>query len=300
MTHTPTRPPDKPTHGRRPPRGPRVPRQRPFRERLQIASDRLMAAGHEDSAADVAAVLAPGGWQRLKPTAGEEAGTATTLSVLLPEEIRDALKDAGAALSVSLSAEASDGFRAVLRGDWTPPMPVRAVRSTKPKARKNLNLTIDDGLRRELREALPALTQELGYRRSLTEASVAAAWLCEQLGVDREPSTTLKLVVPGSLRSHWEKAATKQKTTLQQVLDHGLRALFAGTWQMPVPHRAPSGRAVPDPQPQAVVKVTIPIDIALHEQLLEAAPEFAARFDRRVFPATIAIAVLKDKLGEPS
>lgn len=162
---------------------------RTMRDRLTTAVARLREAGHADSADAVDAVLAPGGWTLLRE---QDAAFTTNLPLTMRASLRDALKKAAEEQNVTLTAVVTEGHRKVLDGTWTPPETRRVVRraaSVAQDARVVLNVTVEDALRRQLRERLPGLSEELGYAKELTEGGIAAAYLRHKLGVpaDQEP-----------------------------------------------------------------------------------------------------------------
>ena len=185
MANPRTRPPNQSRFRRRPPKGPRHVAS-DLRSRLKKAAAQLKADGHPELSATVEAVLAPGGWSKLRAEPG--AASASNLPLFMPEPLREALKAAADTKDVSLGALVTEGFRAAVQGSWTPPAAVRAERGSLAAQRKvNLNVRVDDVARADLEERLPALSEEVGGRLSLT--SVAIAWLREELGVEDQPDT---------------------------------------------------------------------------------------------------------------
>lgn len=148
---------------------------RTMRDRLTTASARLREAGHADSADAVDAVLAPGGWTLLRE---QDAPFTTNLPLTMRSSLKAALKKAADEANVTLTAVVTEGHRRVLDGSWQPPKATRVVRrgaSAEEDPRAVLNVTVEDRLRKELRDRLPALSEELGYR--LTEGGIAVAYL---------------------------------------------------------------------------------------------------------------------------
>lgn len=180
MANPRTRPPTQSRFRRRPPKGPRHVAS-DLRSRLKKAAAQLKADGHPELSASVEAVLAPGGWSKLRADAG--AASASNLPLFMTKSLREALKDAADAMDVSLGALVTEGFRAVVEGRWTPPAPVRSKRGSQAGEQKvNLNVRVDDVARADLEAKLPALSQEVGGKLSVT--NVAIAWLREELGVE--------------------------------------------------------------------------------------------------------------------
>ena len=176
MANAPTRPPTY-SAGRRPPKGHRrVPR--PLRDRLLTAAQHLEDAGHPESAADVRAVVAPGGWTLLRTKNSAEASSGTNLALTIDQPLRDQLKAKAEEFGVTLSSVVEDGFRKVLAGEWMPP---KLARSTT-KNKVVLNVRVDDSLRKQIDARKDELTAEAGYR--VTQSLIAISFMAEDLGVD--------------------------------------------------------------------------------------------------------------------
>jgi len=156
-----------------------------LRSRLKKAAAQLKADGHPELASSVETVLAPGGWTKLRASAGagsaSEAGKTVPFPIYMPEVLRAALKKAADDKDVaSLGTLVSDGFRAAAEGRWTPPE--EAWTPPAGQARVNLNVRVDAAARAALEAALPRLVESTGRRLSVT--SVAIDWLLEELGVE--------------------------------------------------------------------------------------------------------------------
>lgn len=176
MANAPTRPPTY-SAGRRPPKGPRrVPR--PMRDRLLAAAQHLEDAGHHESAADVRAVAAPGGWTLLRAKDTAEASAGTNLPLTIDRDLRDQLKAKADEFGVTLGSVVADGFRKVLAGEWVPPKLARSATVNKVV----LNVRVDDSLRKRIDAQKERLSKNAGYR--VTQSSIAIAWMAEDLGVD--------------------------------------------------------------------------------------------------------------------
>lgn len=148
---------------------------RPMRDRLLTAAERLEEAGYPDSAADVRAVAAPGGWTMLRST---ESSGGTNLPLTVDRELRDQLKAKADEFGVTLGSVVADGFRRVLAGE---PLPPRLAPG--PTANKVvLNVRVDDSLRKQIDARKAELTKEAGYR--VTQSSIAIAWMAYDLGVE--------------------------------------------------------------------------------------------------------------------
>jgi hypothetical protein len=150
-----------------------------MRDRLTLAAQRLEEAGHPDSAADVRAVLAPGGWTLLRAKdTPDKAAAGTNLPLTIDRGLRDALKEKADEFGITLGAVVADGFRKVLAGEWLPPR----LATTPTTNKVVLNVRVDDSLRKQIDAIKAGLSQEAGYR--VTQSSIAIAWMAEDLGVD--------------------------------------------------------------------------------------------------------------------
>jgi hypothetical protein len=154
-----------------------------IRERLKTAVDQLRAAGHTDSAEAVETILEPGGWSQLRLP---EGSFTTNVPLTVRESLRDALKDAAESQSKTLSGLVTKGYREVLAGSWTPPERPGRTTPAPGDGAVVLNVTVEDEVRRELREWIRTEAPKLGYRLKMTEAWVAISYLRSQLGVTDE------------------------------------------------------------------------------------------------------------------
>lgn len=272
----------------------------PLRKGLELARAQLKKDGHNDLQAYVDAVLAPRGWMALKSS--DPSGRTVPLSLTITKGLRDALKQAATEFDVVLASLAEEGFRAVLETDWLPSEMQKHSRKGNPEyAKAVLQLQVDTDLRDRVQEALPELTGRAGY--SVTLSSVAISWMTDQLGVQRPGESTQPLMlqlIPTAWCDHWETVAAEQGVTLQSVLEDGIRDLRDGVWEMPRPVRAAKGSSVRVTADNQVRRFRIRINTELREFLDEQAPLLAAQHDRRVFPGTIGLAILKDRLGLPA
>jgi hypothetical protein len=274
----------------------------PLRQGLALARDQLKKDGHLELQAYVDAVLAPRGWMALRDS--EQSVTTVPLSLTITSGLKAELKAAAAEFDVVLDSLAEEGFNQALEKGWLPPRTVdkRSLPSYQDNpayAKAILQLQVDADLRDRVREALPEMTERAGYR--VTMSGIAVAWIADQLGV-RRPGENLQplllQVIPRAWRDHWEAVATERDVTLQSVLEDGIRALRDGSWQMPRPVRAAKGSGMATEN--VVRKVMVRIDADLLDYLDEAAPRLAEQHGRKVFPGTIALAILKDRLGLPA
>jgi hypothetical protein len=149
-----------------------------MRDRLNIAAQHLEDAGFAESAADVRAVAAPGGWTLLRARGVKDGPTGTNLPLTMDRSLRDALKARADELGVTLGSVVADGFRKVVAGEWLPPKLARSKSGDKVV----LNVRVDDELRRQVDAMKGELTAQAGYR--VTQSSIAIAWMEYDLDVD--------------------------------------------------------------------------------------------------------------------
>ncbi|MFF8840563.1 hypothetical protein [Streptomyces sp. NPDC015130] len=143
------------------------------RAHLIVASEKLRPT--DPLIADtVDALLAPGGWQLLKPAASTGAGN---VSISMNRSVRDALKER--LTSKSLSAYANEAFEKFLAGTYVPPAPVRATRNSGATADTvNLNVRTDAELLQQVKDAAAERSEEYGW--TITPARIAGPYLLEQ------------------------------------------------------------------------------------------------------------------------
>ncbi|MFF8544741.1 hypothetical protein ACF060_31145 [Streptomyces werraensis] len=299
---------------------------RPIRERLTTAADLLQKAGdrleqeqqhkeaaaHYEAASDVRAILQPAGWTLLRA----EPGTSEpdrNVAINLSETLKRQLVAAADEMGVSLSAVVRDGYRAVVEGRWVPPKPLwqRRRPDAKPAVQKNLNVRIPTDLVDRLKPMLPKLSEELGYRVSM--GSIAAAWMAEELGVDRptaENTGKLKLVTSKRLIDHVLAEAERQGVSVNDVVADGVRALLAGEESAQLPKWAAvsqrprgetgtwtvSSSGGSEVRP-AKLSVLLPVDLL--SRLRDWCADQSETAEWPVHPGMVGIAILKSRLGEP-
>jgi hypothetical protein len=151
---------------------------------------------------------------------------------------------------------------------------------------------VDGGLRRQVQEALPGLSEKAGYK--VMESSILLTYLCDELGVHRGVETAMPLVLPLLVRDHFA-AARESGTDLNQIVDRGVRRLLDGSWEMPRPTRAPKGTAGGE-----TGKLYVDLKDDVRDALHELAPQLSETFGVRVFPGTIVRTILTDRLGDPA
>lgn len=152
---------------------------RTWRERLKAAAAKLRTYGEEEDALAIDAVLAPGGWTRLRETEASKSETAP-LPLTMDRRLKAALMKAADERGAMPSDVVADGYRAFLEGRFVPP---RVQRGGAGYSKTTLTVTVPQGLRDEVRDRIPAVQDEAGYR--ITLSSIAIEWLMEELGVQR-------------------------------------------------------------------------------------------------------------------
>jgi hypothetical protein len=280
----------------------------PLRQGLELVREHLKKEAQHELRTYVEAVLAPRGWIPLKDS--ETSPPTSPLSLTIPKSFKAALLSAAKEFDVVLASLAEEGFRAVLETDWLPPKTVNS-RSlpTAPAAGKDaeqdgravLQLQVDDPLRQRVQAIVADLSERAGYR--VTLSSIALSWMADQLGVRRPGENTQPLLlqfIPRTWCAHWEAVAAERGVTLQSVMEDGIRALQDGSWTMPKPVRSAKGSGVIVTADSAVRKLSVRVDTELLDYLDVQAPVLAAEFGRKVFPAGIGLAILKDRLGLPA
>lgn len=296
MANAPTHPPGRKQSGGCNPRGP-LHVARPIRDRLTLAAQRLREANHPDSAADVEAILVRGGWTLLRDAVPADSPGKSKLSITTNTAVRDALRAAAEELGVLLTDVVEDAYRRVLAGTWLPPKrkPQRTLKGEDRPTRAVMVIDIDASLREQVQKLLPSLSAEAGY--TITEGSIALLWMTEELGVDSPGGTDMmKLRVLKTLEQHLIEAADREKVSLQGVLEDGIRSLTDGTWLPPRPVKvSPGGRSMDD-----ATWLPVRVDADLLEQLRAEEPRVSQALDYKMFPGSIAVAILKDRLGEPA
>lgn len=180
MANTPSRPPAAPRSRRRPPKGPRVPRD--IRARLEVNARQLTEAGHDASA--IHALLAPRGWVLLRDSepAKDDADLARTMGIFVAPALRDALKAAAERTDTTLGAVATDGLDRFVKGEWEPERPTR----TRGVKKVNMSLWVPGSLVDRASEKAAADSEHLGYQ--LKVAWVIQSWLLDQFSLNKDGS----------------------------------------------------------------------------------------------------------------
>lgn len=283
-------------------------------ERLEEAArQREEAARHHDAAADVRAILAPAGWTLLRQKAGEKAPDVT-VPLNMPVSLRNGVVLAADDIGVTVSAVFRDGLQAVAEGRWVPPRAGSSPsRGGKAEPTVNLSTRVPEDLKQAVQEKLSDLTKQLGYRVSMS--SIGAWWLSEELGVEHpyEANTgKVKMVTDRRLLEHFRLEAEARGLSLTQILNEGITRVLSEGWMPPVDEwlsnvslrpRGQSGAWTADPEAgprpeRKRSKLTVAVDEGLLEGLRRWCGEQESEWP--LHPAMLAIAILKDRLGEPA
>lgn len=313
MRDAPTRRPPSYPDRRRPSRGRRPVAARPIRDDLKTAAELLTTHGdaldrsgkasdaeqYYSAASAVRAVTAPGGWAVLKDS-DSRAGGMTNLAVMMDEDLRSRLEDAAQVFGRPLEALAAEALAAVVEGRFVPPKAY-----VGQGVKKNLNLSVPVALKDQAAAKVKALRDEVGYRVSL--ASTITWYLVDELGVDLPATDVIRLIVPKPFAEHIQVQADMQGATLEEVLAGQIRALVAGTYSPKLPDRAREGGvfAATTGTSQTwgkdlkVVKLTLRLDAALLDELRERTEDITRAAGWQAAPGMVAIAMLRDWLGEP-
>jgi hypothetical protein len=270
---------------------------------------RLRAESAYDSAAAVDAVLAPRGYMHLQ----ERRGSASNLALTIKEDLNKALRAAALEFGVILSDLAEEAFRKVLDGEWVPPKKSRGKSGTK----KVLNVSVDDELRQSVRQMLPQLNEDAGYR--ITESQIALSYMCEELGIERPEAAnvdTIRLRLPQALAEHFRTESDRRGAGLQEIAEAGIQALLDGSWTLP----RNEWLANPDARPKTTLpdgrevwasagrswsaseRVWLPVQVndALLADLREKAEALSEEYGYLVHLGLVLRAILTDRLGVPA
>ena len=286
---------------------------RPVRDDLKTAAELLTTHGdaldrsgkasdaeqYYSAASAVRAVTAPGGWAVLKDS-DSRAGGMTNLAVMMDEDLRSRLEEASQVFGRPLEALAAEALAAVVEGRFVPPKAY-----VGQGAKKNLNLSVPTVLKDKVAKLLPGLTSKAGHRVSL--ASTITWYLVDELGVDLAATDALRLIVPKPFADHVKARAADEDITLEQVLAGQITALVAGSYTPRLPERSRQGGVFATTtgtgqswgKDLPVVKLTLRIDQRLLDELRERTEDITRAAGWQAAPGMVAIAMLRDRLGEP-
>lgn len=265
-----------------------------YPDRLKLAASRLRKHGYDDSALDVEKLAAPGGWEVLRKAF--QSRSVTPLSPTVDKRVKDALMAVRDDFEVSFQTVANEGLEAVKEGRWIPAKPVPLPPGTAQKA--SLSVSVDSELLEEVRELLPGLSQEAGYR--VTVGGIIIGWLMEEFGVERPalptPLTerTLQIVIPSPLRDYFVYQLGQEGLELDEVMAEGATRVLNGSW---VPSKVALTSAS---RSTHMAKLTAHLpDRETLETLRAKAAELSASSGRSLSLQATAVAILVDRLGQP-
>lgn len=286
---------------------------RPIREDLTTAAELLAkhaelldqedrheeAGRYADAASACRVIVAPGGWAVLKDS-DPSPGGMTSLSVLMDVDLRKSLQDAAQVFGKSLDALAAEALAKAAEGRFLPPKAY-----VGPGEKRNLSLSVPSVLKDKVAKMLPGLTAKAGHRVSL--ASVITWYLVDELGIDLAATDVIRLIVPKPFAEHIQVQADMRGTTLEEVLAGQIRALVAGEYTPRLPDRSRQGGAFAVSTGTSetwgkdlkVVKLTLRLEQSLLDELRDRAEEITAAAGWQKAPGMVAIAMLRDRLGEP-
>ena len=312
MRHAPTRRPQNYPDKRRTPKG-RRPVARPIRDDLKTGAELLTEYGHLleqkeqhekaglafDAASACRVVDTPGGWAVLRDS-DPAPGGMTSLSVMMSVDLRSSLQDAAQRFGKSLDALAAEALVKAAEGKFVPPKPY-----VGPGEKRNLSLSVPTVLKDKVAKLLPGLTSKAGHRVSL--ASTITWYLVDELGVDLAATDALRLIVPKPFADHVKARAAAEGVTLEQVLAGQIAALVDGSYTPRLPERSRQGGVFATTtgtgqswgKDLPVVKLTLRIDQRLLDELRERTEDITRAAGWQAAPGMVAIAMLRDRLGEP-
>lgn len=292
-------------------------------------ADRLREAGDSESAeaagkradeayagaAAVEAVIAPRGYLLLRDDQ-EKRESTSNLPVSMSEDLRNTLTAVAAEFGAVFAGMAEDAFRKVLEDGWIPPETPRGAAGTRG-TKKNLNLKVDDSLRQQVRDMLPELSREAGYK--ISEANIVLSYICDELGVERAGAVSLERLetrVQRPLLEHFHVQAGAAGLAFQEIVEDGIRELLVGAW---TPERHPyladvasrpravqdrkmwvsaSGREWSDSGLRA--RLSVPLDPELLASLRAKTDELSKELGFLVYPGSVVRQILTRRLGEPA
>lgn len=261
----------------------------------------LKEAGEHEKAAAVEAVTGPRGYLLLQRT---EEGELSPLSLTVNAALGRALRAAAEEFELVLDGVAEEAYQLVLDGEWVPDEPW----SHEAGPKSTVQVQVSKRLREQVREALPRLTGEAGFR--ITESNIALSHLCDELGIERSTVAkvsleSLEMRFPKSLVQHWEQAAEAAGVSLAQVVEERIPDLVAGTW---TPERNPylADRASVLKTAEARrgwsewdrQRLWLPINKDLLASLRTRAQELSEELGYLVYPGAVVRAILTDRFGE--
>lgn len=309
MANTPTRPPNRRSERRTPPRGPHVASKSQVertREHLMIGAEALKNDLPE-VAQTLQALSKPFGHRMLTldRNTPRVPADATNVTIMVPERLRKAIQDAAldgaesdyAKVQELLSAVLSSGIPRVLSGETVVREIPREPRGAGVK-KVNLNVPVDTDVLQQLRDALPGLGERLGFRGKASVGNVAFRLLLDEYGLDYEPAASgaeglaqMQLHVPPRLAAAFRKQLATVDADMRRLIEEGYTKVLSGAWR---PYEIPKAAQGSDYERDIL---PVRVDGALIDQVRAKCPELKQELGYRVTPPTIAIDYLISELG---
>ncbi|MFF9003703.1 hypothetical protein ACF1GW_39060 [Streptomyces achromogenes] len=263
-----------------------------------------------DSAAAVEAVLAPRGYLLLsksdeRASSSPVRRSSDSLALSVTVRLKEAVMAAAAEYDVPFPPHglAEEAYQRVLAGEWEPPRPARMPKGMGG-GQAVINVMIKSGLRQQLRELLPELSDRLGFK--VTESNIIVSYICEELGIERPSTGSVDSLTTRFRKSqirHWEEQAAGRGLSLQQVVESRMPALLDGSWiperssYMTAEKRGPRTKAWSEDERQ---RLYLPLKKELLAGLRAKADELTESTGHLVYPGSVVRAILTDELGEPA
>lgn len=314
MANAPTRPPNKRSERRALPEGPHVARKSEVdrtRKHLAIAA-KVMLDQDPEVAETLQALRRPFGHRML--TVDRDAprvpANFTNVAISVPEHLRTAIQDVAArraepdaakraAVKVQplLAEAASVRLRQLLDGEVSAVEIPRDPRGSAVE-KVNLNVPVDSAVLAEVREALPALGERLGFRAKATVAKLALRLLLDEYGLEYETvpnefegTTLLNLLVPPRLAQAIREHPAVVDTSLREIVSEGFQKVLAGLWKPYVIPKAAQGSEYER------ATLSVYVDSGLVARVREKALVLKEELGYRVTAQTIAIDYLISELS---
>lgn len=274
------------------------------RTHLGIAAQ-AMRDSHPEVSQTLDALRQPYGHRMLvedRNTPRVPAGTSN-VTVMVPEHLRQALKDAAldaagsddAKVQNLLGAVVSAGIPKVLAGK----LPLREIprdpRGTSTE-KVGLNIAVDADALQELRDALPVLDERLGFQTKASIMKVALRLMLDAYGMDYEAAPSqdlaqLQMHVPPRLAAAIREKLAEADTDLRTVIEEGFDRVVAGTWQ---PHQIPKAAKGSAEERE---RVPARVDQTLIDTVRQKCPALTQELGYRVTPPSIALDYLISEFG---
>lgn len=276
------------------------------RRQLLLGAD-VLKDSHPEVSGTLRALARPFGHRMLTVDRNTPrvADDAVNVSIMVPEYLRKAIQDAAVDGADSDDVKVQDLLGRVLSakiplvvsGDLT----VREI-PREPRGsgvtKVNLSVPVAGQAVEDLRAALPALGERLGFKGKAAIGSVAFRLLLDEYGLEYEPASSesaglaqMQLHVPPRLAAEIRARLALVDADLRQLVEEGFGKVLAGEWQpFKIPKAAKGSAYERDILP-------VRVDPALVDGVRAKCPELKQRLGYRVTPPSIAIDWLISELG---